>query len=487
MLSLIKTTAILVLLSLLACHFANAQSGRSGCPSCDAVLQKDQVNAYTNVLQYINYFESINQVNYEERKHNAGLGISVPIPIVGEIFGMLTGSANYNDFERKYSEFKKDVRYQSLFSSTTQYSTSITSKAAVNAWRDCILGQTCDGVPFKGYIVEDNANTVTYSLRYQKYTGMPNAITVISSVQCNGEEILPPGERKINLATGVTNYNVVVPKKYKNDTASILITCTPVGRSVQDRPYSNFTYSSTFFNPVVNVSYVALEYTRIDTGLFTAWTPLSDNLDHVDAFECILKKKGNPFTCDKKWCANYMVATLEAPSGYVFYDMSNLRSYRLRAFNGDGSEGGHNTPASWNMDMVGSWIAGRGSCAWPAMAVDRISENSIKISILTGSGRTKWEVAKSALKISNNIEYPLFKYADYKTVTFNVAAEKIYDAPSKMFKKFKVKIYAWDSPGFLELNEKNIEQFIVGPMNGSIKIAVDLKKIFDNKTMFQAY
>lgn len=469
-----------------------SQVGQSGCNACDNVLNKDQIKSFSNVFQYISWFDSITEINYEERKHEAGASVSVPIPIVGQIFGMLSGSANYSDFQKSYSEFKRQSSYQSLFSMSTGTNIARTSAVAVGAWRDCVLSDKCDAVPFKGFMTKDDLNNFSFSLRYSKYFNMPDELTVQCSVKMNGRELLEPRERQVKLATGVTNFSISKFKEYKNDSTKLEIKCTPTGKTRGSVPLNNFTYTSIFFKPTLDISHVVLDYTVVNTDRFTGETQLSPNHDGVDFTDCVKKiKKGAKYfvTCDNQWCASFMEATITAPKGYKFFDIYNSMSYDLVAINADGTVGGNNTAASWNMNQVNDWRR-TGTCGNnnPAMFfIPQKEENVLVVAIITGSGPTRWKISKEAVMVSKETYYPAFNYANHKIVSIPIPTAIVYDINSKTFKKFSLKIYAHNSSGYFEITQGNISDFISAPINsGVIKLNIDLEKLYGGKQQYLA-
>jgi hypothetical protein len=203
------------------------------------------------------------------------------------------------------------------------------------------------------------------------------------------------------------------------------------------RPLNNFTYTSTFFKPTLDISYIVLDYVVIENKKFSGQTDFSPNLDHVSKFDCITNYKSGITTCDDKWCAAVMYADITPPPGFTFYDIYNANSYDLTPLNsiGTGSEVA-NTPASWNWNMVNGWRRLENCANNPAMTFSQKANNIVNVGILTGSGPTKWSISKEAVKITEKQDYPPFVYSNYKIITVSIPSATIYNANSKTQKVF---------------------------------------------------
>jgi hypothetical protein len=146
--------------------------------ACRPALMKDYTSTIRSDQQKISWFLSIDESTYEKIKHEAGFKVGLPIPVVGDIIGMVDASANYADFAEKRTEYLKKEGYVSDSFREERDLRIVTSPVAYSAWSKCIEAFARQSKAVTLYKDQEDAQTV----RVMILNGTPAQIRVTSEL-----------------------------------------------------------------------------------------------------------------------------------------------------------------------------------------------------------------------------------------------------------------------------------------------------------------
>lgn len=126
-------------LLVLICGFSIAAYGQSESCGCNAALNKDLMLTVSTEQRAYAFLSLIDQESYEEIKHNADAGVSIPIfsaiPIVKDLF---SASASYSDFVVRRNKFFQQIGYQFNEQKSLQELQVVTNPVAYPFWAECM-------------------------------------------------------------------------------------------------------------------------------------------------------------------------------------------------------------------------------------------------------------------------------------------------------------------------------------------------------------
>lgn len=159
-----RVTVALAMLACLAPALLFAQDPKY-VAACSAALEKDRLETWETSRHAWAWFMSIKKETYNQSKTTAGLDVASKIPVMGDMFKTLTGSASFSDFEVKRTQFAEDRGYTSDMARERHDLSLTTSSAAYTAWSQCVQSQASAGQTPAIWIEGEDAQTVHVLIR----------------------------------------------------------------------------------------------------------------------------------------------------------------------------------------------------------------------------------------------------------------------------------------------------------------------------------
>jgi hypothetical protein len=142
---------------------AQAHGQEAAGETCKPALMKDILSMMSTDQQKYSFFSQIDERSYEQLKSDMSAGIS--IPIVGDMLGLLTGSANYSQFTERRREFFQRIGYNQETARELRDLRVVTSPVAYQAWSRCMEAFARERQALVIFKDREDANTVHVRIR----------------------------------------------------------------------------------------------------------------------------------------------------------------------------------------------------------------------------------------------------------------------------------------------------------------------------------
>jgi hypothetical protein len=371
----------------------------------------------SSLYQEIKYYELIDETTFNKLKRENNTGVSV--------LKLVTASNDWSEFQENLRKYKKETNFEILTNANNQYSSYIHNPIVYTSWEKCVT-ENCSKLDFTAWVKEEREKEVTVYMKYLYKGAGTNTLRVKVEVNQNGQK-----ETKYITINPGADIPYPIPRVFDNEGKSYMsILFQPVNK--RGEPFfDGFKGTSTYFAPTINVKNVSVDFVDITHPIVYS----KDNLNAPDYEEkkCVLeicdKLPIGYYSCDKKYLAYPLEATIVADAGCYFETPNDLNEITFDAISGAG--------AGWNQGAL------RGDCKSKCAVITYSSPTLIKVRFMgSASKATNWSLYRTEVKPVPMSHPVLYQYADKNTLNLSVPL-------SYLKENFKINIVSFDAGTFI--------------------------------------
>jgi len=138
-----------------------AAANPAGAETCNAALNKDLISTVRSDQQQYAYLNRIDKETFEEVKHDASAGVSIPI-----VKGLIDASADYSDFKQRREKFFHEINYTASLDYEERIFQVVTTPIAYAAWSKCMSDFAKTQIGFYVWKSEDRPDVMVVNYRW---------------------------------------------------------------------------------------------------------------------------------------------------------------------------------------------------------------------------------------------------------------------------------------------------------------------------------